>query len=236
MVGEQMSVETKARIIKIINEAKTIKSFILKLEKPINYKPGEFILTWFPNEPKIKRAYSISNYSKNNELKLTIKLVENGLFTTKIFKTKIGEELIVKGSFGALKYEGEKKIVLIAGGCGIAPFMSFLDYFKTNKCPKKVFLFYAFSNPENRIMIEKQINELNCEIKLILTCPPAGRGEVKNWSGETEYICPHLLTKYVPKPLEYNYFLCGSHKMINSIQKDLEKKGIPENKIKHEKF
>ncbi|MBN2126993.1 MAG: FAD-dependent oxidoreductase [Candidatus Diapherotrites archaeon] len=234
MAGKKMITETKAKIIEIKEEAKEIRTFTLQLEKKIDYNPGEFIFVWFPEQPEIKRAYSIAGYSKDNLMKLTIQKVEEGKFTTELFNAKKGKEIIVKGSFGSMKYEGEKKIVMLAAGTGIAPFMGFMDYFKTMKCPEKAYLFYSFKHPNKKVDLTEHLKGIKC-MEIILTCPKAGK-ECIQWNGLKEYIDAKVMKRFIPNLNEFTFFLCGSHKLVEEVTNTLIEEGIPEEKIKHEKF
>jgi NAD(P)H-flavin reductase len=231
----KMVVETKAEIIEIKKEAELIRTFTLQLEKKINFTPGEFVFLWFAEKPELKRAYSIASYSQNNLLKVTIQKAKNGKFTTELFKAKKGDELIVKGVFGEMKYEKEEKVVMVSAGTGIAPFMSFMDYFKLIKCPEKAYLFYSFKHPNKKVDLTEHIKGINC-LKVILTCPKAGKEKCIEWTGMKEYVNAEVMKRFIPDLNEFTYFLCGSHKMVEDITNSLLKEGISEKKIKHEKF
>src|SRR3989338_5860353 len=122
--------EYKVKILDIEELAPEVKKFIV--EKPINYsfKPGQSTIISInkPGFEKKKRSFSMTSINKNKELEFIIKIYNDREGITKeIDKLKVGDILLIGIPFGKIEYKG--KGYFIAGGGGIAPFISI---FKNN--------------------------------------------------------------------------------------------------------
>jgi Na+-transporting NADH:ubiquinone oxidoreductase subunit F len=115
----------------------------VRLELPesleINYKPGQYIQILTPvydGNEEVYRAYSITTPpSSKRAIELFIGYVPNGICTTYIHKyLKVNDKLNVVGPFGDFYYrEGDKEMVLVAIGTGMAPIMGILRYINKNR-------------------------------------------------------------------------------------------------------
>lgn len=111
----------RAKIVHIEDMAPDVKLFKIKLDKPISYKPGEFLMLslWGKGEIPI----SISSTAGFHEyIELCIRRV--GYVTTALHKLKPEAEIGIRGplgtSFPVEKAKG-KDILFIGGGLGLAP-------------------------------------------------------------------------------------------------------------------
>ncbi len=104
----------QTRILKIIDEAKDIKTFVF--EGTLNSKPGQFVMIHLPGCDQ--RPFSIYEDNKDT-FSLTIAKV--GKLTTELFKLKKGDSLCYTGPFGKPFEIKGKHIALVGGGYGSAP-------------------------------------------------------------------------------------------------------------------
>jgi len=113
--------EYTLKIKEIITETKDTKTFKLDTSlKKIDFKPGQFFMFRFKDDDKLKRAYSIASSPTQKSLDITLNLV--GVFTKKLFESKIGDEIIAQGPYGKFFFDENMKqnLLLIGGGTGIA--------------------------------------------------------------------------------------------------------------------
>lgn len=231
-----MGMEFKTRIISIIDETHDVKTFTL--EKPNNFIffPGQFCMVGFVTVDAIdKKPFTIASSPDSSYIQFTIKKM--GLFTTNLFNLKNGDELIIDGPFGeSLNFnESLKKIVYIAGGSGVTPFMSHIRHITQTNLNQEVYLF--FSNKTKRdIIYYEEISIIAKEHKnvhIIFTVSDeidkTQNSSEKNI--ETGRITSSLILKYVKTPYDYTYYLCGPPPMISSISEQLLSIGIDSEKI-----
>jgi ferredoxin--NADP+ reductase/benzoate/toluate 1,2-dioxygenase reductase subunit len=111
----------------------TNEAFSLKLSKPrFAFKAGQHISLGIVGGNQ-SREYSIYSGVNDDHLEVLIKEVEDGYFTPKLKKLKVGNLVEVHGPFGLFGMEPQNaatgKFVFIASGTGIAPFRSIVRTF-----------------------------------------------------------------------------------------------------------
>lgn len=119
-----------AKIIarRIENENKTIET--LRFDKGINQglkvKPGQFLMIWIPGINE--KPFSVSKIS-SNYCEITIAKVGN--FTDALFNEKINS-VGIRGPFGnGFSIADNSKILVIAGGVGLAPLAQLPEIYKS---------------------------------------------------------------------------------------------------------
>jgi ferredoxin--NADP+ reductase/benzoate/toluate 1,2-dioxygenase reductase subunit len=106
----------------------TNEAFSLKLPKArFAFKAGQHISLGIVGGNQ-SREYSIYSGENDENLEVLVKEVENGYFTSKLRKLRIGNLVEIHGPFGKFGMEPKVadtgKFVFIASGTGIAPFRS----------------------------------------------------------------------------------------------------------------
>jgi ferredoxin len=123
-------IEAKIKKINMLQEDVMEVTFDMG-NQALPYTPGQFVLIHIYDEPLIKRAYTVSGYSKEkNELRITIKKVKKGFGTDIIYRNfEEGKRITIEGPMGhELIVDGSsEKIILIAAGIGITPFVPILE-------------------------------------------------------------------------------------------------------------
>ena len=123
-----MHIPKIVEIKRIINETKTVKTFIFDF-KADDIIPGQFMMVWnFEDEKPM--SISIIDEEKN-EIGISIKKV--GPFTENIHSMKVGDKLGLRGPYGqGFELKGSK-ILAVGGGVGMAPIAAFVEYGRRKK-------------------------------------------------------------------------------------------------------
>jgi len=126
--GYENRQEIESTLIEINDLGGDLREFVFRFENPreVHYKAGQFILVKIQDKPVQYRAYSISSANDDNRiLKVIIKKVANGYGTEIIFRFKVGDKVILEGPMGnhLVPSEDTKKMLFIANGIGITPFI-----------------------------------------------------------------------------------------------------------------
>ena len=175
--------------------------------------PGEFV------EASIfgigESPISICNY-ESTHIELLIRNVGN--VTNKLFNLKQKEKMLIRGPYGTgypMNELKNKDLVIIAGGTGIAPPRSVIQYLLKNKKKyKNVSIFLGFRSFKD-ILFHEEINEWKKHFKVYITIDQKD----KNWNGDVGVIT-NLLDKYkIPK--KPKFVLCGPPIMIKFVIKNL---------------
>lgn len=188
----------------------------------------------------ITRAYSISSSPKDSlegKYVLTIKLVDGGLMSHHIFDTwKEGTEVEVSAPAGNFEYQplrDAKKVICLAGGSGITPFVSMANAIADGDEDFEMTLLYGSRNYDS-ILFREELDALahKCDkIKVVHVL-----SEETKEGAESGFITADLIKKYAPTDEPYSIFLCGPQQMYAFVDKELEKLALPKKYIRHEMF
>ncbi len=210
-------------------------------EIPFTHNPGQFHFIKFINCTHLKNEehpFTISSSpSQKSHLASTIKA--SGDFTSQIHLLQKGDKVKIVGPFGKLSFIEKNHtgpIVFIAGGIGITPFMSMLQYMADTNHKRKVVLFY-FNETESDIAFRQELNELSsADISLKLQVVYV-LSKQSDWKGEKGHFNKQLVEKYCPDPLVNNrYYTCGPPRMSDAVLKELKALDIPLKNIHSEMF
>lgn len=121
-----------------------------------DFKPGQFLTIGLPHPEKegktLWRPYSISSKPEQKEcMELYIRLAERpvpGLFTTMLWKLGVGDVMDYKDPKGAFIVNHTepddspetRRLVMIGGGTGVAPFVSMIGSLKDAGCNREIIL------------------------------------------------------------------------------------------------
>lgn len=191
----------------------------------------------------VTRAYSISSSPKDSlegKYVLTIKLVEGGLMSQYIFDNwEVGTEVEVSAPAGNFEYQplrDAKKVICLAGGSGITPFVSMANAINDGDEDFELTLLYGSRNYEN-ILFREELDELQKKCDKIKVVHVLSDKDAKVPKGcEKGFITAKLIKKYAPKDEAYSVFLCGPQQMYEFVDKELEQLELPKKYIRHEMF
>ena len=126
-------IKLRAKVAHIEEHAPDVRSLILAPERPApRFRSGQFLhLALDPYDPSQhwpeSRVFSIASPPEDRErLRITVSAV--GAFTQRMLRLREGDEVWVKLPYGdfVIGTQGNDPLILIAGGTGITPFVSFL--------------------------------------------------------------------------------------------------------------
>jgi len=113
-------------VLDVITETQTIKTLKLKPKEPITFEAGQFIELTIPGEGEAPFTPS-SNPTIKDLIEISVMKV--GKVTGKIHELKKGDIVGLRGPFGT-KYPLDmfkgKEVLIVGGGCGLAPIRSLI--------------------------------------------------------------------------------------------------------------
>ncbi len=191
----------------------------------------------------VTRAYSISSSPKESlegKYVLTIRLVEGGLMSRYIFDNwQVGTEVQVSAPAGNFEYQplrDAKKVVCLAGGSGITPFISMAKAVCDGDEDFEMILLYG-SKSSDCILFKDELAELekSCDKIKVVHVLSEEKGRAKKGM-EKGFITAEIIKKYAPENEAYSVFICGSQQMYAFVDKEVEKLGLEKKYIRHEMF
>ena len=191
----------------------------------------------------ITRAYSISSSPKDSlegRYVLTIKLVEGGLMSRYIFDTwQEGTSVEVSAPSGNFEYQplrDAKKVICLAGGSGITPFVSMANAIADGDEDFEMTLLYGSRNYDN-ILFRQELDDIaaKCDKIKVVHVLSDENAEIPDGC-EKGFITAELIKKYAPENEAYSVFLCGPQQMYEFVDKELVKLNLEKKYIRHEMF
>ncbi|MFX0093878.1 MAG: FAD-binding oxidoreductase [Candidatus Hodarchaeota archaeon] len=251
-------VETNGIVTELIRQTPRTQTLRLKApnlppeKAPFRFKPGQFVMVrpFIESRNKIiPRSYSISS-SPTRSMKT------DGYFDLTVFQTQtptvskwmndrnIGDEVPFRGPYGSFVWNSNdpscEQLFMLAGGSGITPMKSILEFIHDKNLPNKATLLYSCRTQED-IFYKKELPQLiekSRNIKLIITLTREPNDS--NWNGRKDRFGLEDI-KSALKTNDYDlkkttFYICGTPGFIAGMIQNLDNLGIKPSRIKREKW
>jgi Na+-transporting NADH:ubiquinone oxidoreductase subunit F len=221
-----------------------MRRFRFELKDPPNVKfvAGQYVQLLCPrykgSSEEVYRAYSIaSDPAADNYIDLIIRRVPNGICTTWCFDfLKEGDPVKMNGPYGDFRLsDSDAPMVFVAGGSGMAPFVSILSRMRNVNSKRKVKYFFGGNTVKDLCMAD-EMKAFEEALEGFEFIPVVGNPEEgDNWDGETGLVTEAVQRNYDDLSGHEGY-LCGSPGMIDAAIKVFVSMGMPQEKVYYDKF
>jgi ferredoxin-NADP reductase len=207
------------------------------------FLPGQYNKVFLPHENPDNRGtnrnFSAASSPLNTkELMITTRIVQSS-FKKALFNLAPGTEVQFFGPVGRFVFDESETVphVFLAGGIGITPFHSMLDYIAEKNITIPVTLFASFSTVEDFLYYEEFIAIANAHptVKVVYTVTKPELSK-KSWTGETGRVTPELIKKYIPNILDCITMTCGPIPMVDGTLEMLSGMGVQKENLRKENF
>ena len=236
-----------AKVLEVRRETADCVSVALEVPntETFSFVPGQYLtLRSTINGQEVRRSYSLCSSPLSGELRVSIKQVEQGIFSTWAnTELKAGDTLETMPPMGnfALEIEptDEQTYVGFAAGSGITPVLSIL---KTvlERAPKAKFILFYGNRKTNSIIFKAELEDLKdahmgrLEVHHVLSREDQGNDLLFGRIDETRAA---QFAAQIPGVKEAaGHFLCGPEAMIKGVQSALEQAGVSAKNIHFELF
>lgn len=216
-----------------------------ELEKTFRFTQGQHLtFRQMDKNQEIRRSYSICSSPCENELKIAVKKIPEGIFSSFMNeKLKEGDTLETmppQGKFFTeLNPENKKTYIAFAAGSGITPVISIMKSVLETEPGSRFILIYGNRN-KGTIIFKEEIEALknrfmeNLSIYHILSREVADSdflsGRIDSEKAKS------FLRHIIPADRIDEIFLCGPEEMIMNVRETLINSGIDAKKIHFELF
>lgn len=215
------------------------------LKSEYRYLPGQYLtLRTTIHGEDIRRSYSLCSAPYENEWRVAIKQVENGVFSTFANNELIvGDTLQVMTPMGNFKVEcnssARKSYVLFASGSGITPIISIAKTILKDEPNSDVTLFYGnkgFSSIIFREELEALKSTCLSRFRIIHILSRESLGNKIQKGRIDAEKCGQLYDAFLKNQEIDAVYICGPESMILDIEKTMKSKGVSNDKIHFELF
>ena len=223
----------KFYVASVRKEIKDAFTLTLKPEKKFNFKAGQFCFLRLKQDKLYARhPFTITSSPEENDLRFVVKI--QGRFTKALAELKPGGEVIVDGPFGIFTVNDQAKdLVLIAGGVGIAPFISLIGDQQARGVNQRVVLLYG-ARTEADIIYRRELDSVKqgwFRKAYVLSGQNSGSA-----AAETGHVSQKIIEKYVKNIGNSLFYVCGPEPMKASLKKILAKLRVSRKNITIEDF
>ena len=225
------------RVQKMHHLADDVMQLFIKLpaSERLQFLPGQYIDILL--EDGRHRSFSIANAPHNDEfLELHVRLVENGLFTPRVFNSMHEKDLLrIEGPHGSFFFreDADRDLLLIAGGTGFAPIKGIIEHLLSEKFSRPVYLYWGVRTEADLYMgqLAEQWAAENENIHFVPVLS-AAEGE---WSGRKGYVHEAVLADFDDLSV-FDVYSCGPPAMIQAAEKRLQEKGMAKDRYYYDSF
>ena len=209
------------------------------------FKQGQYLtLRAHVNGEELRRSYSICSSPLDGELRIAVKQVYEGKFSTFINQQlKRGDVIEAMPPLGRffteVKTEHQKQYVFFAAGSGITPILSILKTVLLTEPNSKITLVYGNKNASSVIFKEAIEGLKNRFLQRVQVYHILSRERMDTalFSGRLDEAKIKDLLNDIPSLLQGDeYFICGPEDMTKALQANLKQRNIDESKIHFELF
>ncbi len=215
------------------------------LTEVFQYTQGQYItLRTTINGEDVRRSYSICSSPLDNELRVAVKKVDGGIFSTyahkQLQKGDILEGMPPLGKFFTeLDPQQSKKYIGFASGSGITPLLSIIKTTLRTETKSTFTLVYGNRNRHSIIFKEELEGLKNLymnRFRVVYILSREKTDAAIHFGRIDAEKCAALSEKTIDIKNTDAFFLCGPDNMIFSVKEQLEQSGVDKKKIHFELF
>lgn len=204
------------------------------------YRAGQYVSVSVPIGGTVTtRSYSLCSspaWAKRGEYNITVKRDDAGFVSPYIQDNwKVGQKVTISGPQGHLYYEGlrdAKKVVALAGGSGITPFMGMAYAIRDGLEDFDLTILFGSRTAEG-IVYKKELDEVCAACSKVHVVHVLSDEEREGY--EHGFITADLIKKYGGDG-EYSIFMCGPQAMYNFLDGEIAKLSLRRKFVRRELF
>lgn len=215
-------------------EALSDTSFRLRVTLPASlpFLPGQYVNVQVPGS-SATRAYSFSSHPQALEASFLIRNIPGGLMSGYLARAKAGDRMDLTGPMGAFYLRPvTRPQVFLAGGTGLAPFLSMLEQIATQGTYQPIRLFYAVTRDADLVELDR-LHSLAALIPSLDIVTIVAAPEIDH--PQRGYVTDHLTAADLWDGAA-DVYLCGPPPMVEAVRAHMAALGVTPAAFLFEKF
>jgi benzoate/toluate 1,2-dioxygenase reductase subunit len=221
------------KLTRIERGSATTVAFTVQAERPLAFLPGQYVNLMVPGS-KQTRSYSFSSAPNQSELAFLIRDVPDGLMSTYMrHKAQADDFMMFSGPYGSFYLRpAVRPILMLAGGTGLAPFLSMLLWLKSNPTPQPIRLAYGVNTNEDLVELQT-LQDMKAALPDFdfFTCVV----DLQSGHPRLGYVTQHLQAEHLHDG-NVDVYVCGPPPMVEGVRRWMTDKAITPKSFHFEKF
>ncbi|MFC3609463.1 benzoate 1,2-dioxygenase electron transfer component BenC [Stutzerimonas tarimensis] len=199
---------------------------------PPSFLPGQYVNIGVPGSGQT-RAYSFSSAPGAARFGFLIKRVPGGLMSGYLDRAQAGESLEFTGPLGSFYLrEVTRPLLMLAGGTGLAPFLSMLEVLAERGCEQPIRLIYGVTRDQDLVLVDR-LEAVASRLPgfSFQTCV----ADPDSAHPRTGYVTGHM-TADMLNDGDVDVYLCGPPPMVDAVRRHFDQQGVVPRNFHYEKF
>ncbi|CAD5996009.1 FAD-dependent oxidoreductase [Agreia sp. COWG] len=230
LVGQRRGVSLEFASAEQLTPSTT--EFTFSSHRPVSFRAGQYIELSVPHSGAdrsgTRRVFSIASAPSNpHEVRVGVRMGESpSSFKRALGSLRPGQKIranLVAGDF-LLPTDRARKVLLVAGGIGITPFISQLEHDAAESEARDLVLFYAVREHTELAYFET-LRRLGTRVVLLAPESPSQLPDGWAYAGSGR-ITADVIEKYVPDFAERVSFVSGPPRLVGAVRTTLRRMGV----------
>lgn len=196
------------------------------------FLPGQYVNINVPTSDQ-HRSYSFSSAPGENKINFLIKQIPSGLMSSWLAQAQAGEEISFTGPLGSFYLrEPERPLLFLAGGTGLAPFLSMLEVLAQEPRDIPIQLIYGVTRDEDLVGLEQledyaaKLPDFNYIASVL---------DEQSQHPHKGYVMDHMNDDMFHGG-EVDVYLCGPVPMVDAVDGYMKARGLEPASFYYERF
>jgi benzoate/toluate 1,2-dioxygenase reductase subunit len=201
--------------------------------EPIDFLPGQYVNISVPGTGRA-RSYSFSSVPGSRQAEFLIRNIPGGLMSTYLAEgAKPGARLDLTGPSGSFYLrEIARPVLMLAGGTGLAPFLSMLGRVAAGGSAHPIHLVYGVTNDADLVEVEALEAAAAENPRFSFSTCVASPDSAHPRKG---YVTEHLAPEHLHDG-DVDTYLCGPPAMVDAVRRSFAERGLTPASFHYDQF
>ncbi|NMY26197.1 ring-hydroxylating dioxygenase ferredoxin reductase family protein [Pseudomonas sp. WS 5021] len=221
-----------ATLASITRHADAALQVSFELDQAPVFLPGQYVNIGVPDSGQT-RSYSFSSRPGDTHASFLIKHVPGGLMSSWLERAQPGDSVPMTGPLGSFYLrEVQRPLLLLAGGTGLAPFLSMLEVLALRGESRPITLIYGVTRDQDLVLVEAlEAFAARLPNLTLVTCV----ADPQTAHPRQGYVTQHMAGD-VLNDGDVDVYLCGPPPMVDAVREHFKHQGVSPASFHYEKF
>ncbi|HYL08108.1 MAG TPA: ferredoxin reductase [Candidatus Udaeobacter sp.] len=231
-----------AEVVELQPQTPAVASIFLNVPDWPGHAAGQHVDVRLTAEDgyQAQRSYSIASAPRDARLELTVERLEDGEVSPYLVgELRVGDKLELRGPIGGYfvwRPEGDRPLMLVAGGSGVVPLMAMLRHRQSASQRPQASLLYS-SRTVDDVIYRDELERIAVARDGVSVRQTLTRAQPPGWTGFARRVDESMLRESGwPAESRPEVFICGPTAFVETVASLLVDMGYQPDWIKTERF